>query len=115
MRGTGEAQAAMRRVLGFVSISELVSAVGAPIKFLLAGRLRRVDKSGVQFREPRPIDCVNMHFLATEANRNIVRGVLARPVSINPRGGVDSPVLIGDVLMLENSPRSLTCMHCIPR
>ena len=30
MRGTGEAQAAMRRMLGFVSISERVSAVGAP-------------------------------------------------------------------------------------
>ena len=44
MRGTGEAQAAMRRMLGFVSISELVSAVGALIKILLAGRLRRVDK-----------------------------------------------------------------------
>ena len=63
MRGTGEAQTAMRRVLGFVSISGLASAVGAPIKFLLAGRLRRVDKSGVQFKEPRPIDCVYMQFL----------------------------------------------------
>ena len=62
MRGTGEAQTVMRRMLGFVSISELVSAVGAPIRFLFAGRLRSVDRSGVQFREPRPIDCVNMHF-----------------------------------------------------
>ena len=44
MRSMGEAQTAMRRVLGFVSISGLKSAVGAPIKFLLAGRLRRVDK-----------------------------------------------------------------------
>ena len=44
MRSTGEAQTAMRRVLGFVSISGLKSTVGALIKFLLAGRLRRVDK-----------------------------------------------------------------------
>ena len=44
MRSTGEAQTAMRRVLGFVNISELKSAVGARIRFLLAGRLRRVDK-----------------------------------------------------------------------
>ena len=60
MRGTGEAQTAMRRMLGFVNISELASALGAPIEFLFAGRLRRVDKSGVQLREPRPIDCVNL-------------------------------------------------------
>ena len=44
MRSTGEAQTTMRRVLGFVNISELKSAVGAPIRFLFAGRLRRVDK-----------------------------------------------------------------------
>ena len=62
VRSTGEAQTAMRRVLGFVNISELKSAVGAPIKFQFAGRLRRVDRSGVQFREPRPIDYVNMQF-----------------------------------------------------
>ena len=50
MRGTGEAQAAMRRMLGFVSISKRVSAVGAPINFyspaVYVGSTSRVFSSG---------------------------------------------------------------------
>ena len=35
-----------------------------------------------------------------KANRNIVRGVIKKPISIKPRGGVDRAIPIGDVLML---------------
>ena len=54
MRSMGEAQPAMRRMLGFVSISERVSAVGAPIRFyspaVYGGSTSRAFSSGNRAR-----------------------------------------------------------------
>ena len=49
------------------------------------------------FRQPRAI-------------RNIVRRALEKPISIKPRGGVDSAVPIGDVLMLVRGEQKPTCL-----